>query len=255
MKISIIGCGNMGKALAMRLKSHTLFLYDLHSEKMQALKEYGKPCDEDSITAALQESDVIILAVKPQGLDEAVLIFEGIDLKKKMLISLLTGISIARIKEKIPMENIVRMMPNLPMVYGEGLIGLSGEKTLLDGDQLKEICKPLGKTYFLDESKMDAFTSLAGSGPGFVLALIKSMINAGTELGFDAKDADFLVQQMVKGTVCLLEESGKAPSELIEQIATPNGTTIAGLNQYEKSKVNLGVIDTFRAAYTRATEM
>lgn len=255
MKITIIGCGNMGKAFATRLKNHTLFLCDHEKEKSEALREFGLPCQDAK--AAINQSDIIILAVKPQSFDEASRLFENTTCEKKILISILTGVSIEKLREKIPCQTIVRMMPNLPLVYGEGLLGVSVDRPLnsFENEQLTELIKPLGLMHFLEENKMNAFTSLAGSGPGFVFAMIQSMIDAGVELGFSNQESTQLVLQMVKGSVHLMEKSGKSTDDLIKQIATPNGTTRAGLNKYEELCVNDGIKATFLAAFNRAIEL
>lgn len=255
MKITIIGCGNMGKAFATRLKGHTLFLYDHFFEKSKDLAEFGLPCQDP--TSAINQSDIIILAVKPQSFDEASHLFENTTCENKMLISILTGITIEKLREKIPCQTIVRMMPNLPLIYGEGLLGVSVDKPLnsFENEQLTELIKPLGKMHFLEEDKMNAFTSLAGSGPGFVFAMIRSMIDAGVQLGFSNQDSTQLVLQMVKGSVHLMEKSGKGTDDLIKQIATPKGTTQAGLDKYEELDVNEGIKATFLAAYARANEL
>ncbi len=255
MKITIVGCGNMGKAFATRLKGHTLFLYDHFIEKSNALSEFGLPCQDAK--AAINQSDIIILAVKPQSFDEASQLFQNTTCENKILISILTGVSIEKLREKIPYQTIVRMMPNLPLIYGEGLLGVSIDKPLnsFENEQLVELIKPLGKMHFLEEKKMNAFTSLAGSGPGFVFSMIQSMIDAGVELGFTNQESTQLVLQMVKGSVHLMEKSGKDTDELIKQIATPNGTTRAGLDKYEELGVNEGIKATFLAAYVRANEL
>lgn len=255
MKITIIGCGNMGKAFATRLKDHTLFLCDHEIEKAKALAEFGLACQD--VKSAINQSDIIILAVKPQSFNEASQLFCNTSCENKMLISILTGVTIEKLREKIPMPTIVRIMPNLPIIYGEGLLGVSVDKTLnsFENERLVELIKPLGKMHFLEESKMNAFTSLAGSGPGFVFAMIQSMIDAGVELGFSNQESTLLVLQMVKGSVHLLEKSGQTTDELIKQIATPNGTTRAGLNKYDELQVNEGIKATFLAAFNRAIEL
>ncbi len=258
MKITIIGCGNMGRALAERLSSfHTLFLYDRNINKSETLqnKGYGTACTQ--IEDALKQSEMIILAIKPHGLNEASHLFNSKFLSDQILISLLAGTPISKLRKIIPMPKIVRMMPNLPLIYGEGIIGLASDEPLSQSvkAQLLEICEPLGMIYWLPENKMNAFTSLAGSGPAFVFAMIESMVVAGTELGFNQQDAELLVRQMLKGSLHLLEKSGKQTDELKKQIASPGGTTIAGLNKFEELAVLKGIINTFIAAYERANEM
>jgi pyrroline-5-carboxylate reductase len=258
MKITIIGCGTMGKGFAQRLSaSCTLFFYDRHVEKAEYLQQkgYGKACHR--VEDALEQSEVIILAVKPQGFAEVAKLIDRKPPANQMLISLLTGIPIARIEERFPHHRVIRMMPNLALIYGEGLIGLTTgiQLTKKEKKQLLEICGPLGKVYWLEETKINAFTALAGSGPAFVFTLIESMVDAGIAMGFSAKDAQEIVQQMIKGSLHLLDNSGQHPGELKWQIASPGGTTIAGLRTLEELGVRGGIINTFFSAYERANEL
>lgn len=258
MKITIIGCGNMGKAFAERLSPyHTLFFYDRHLEKSIKLQHAGYGTSYSTPQEAWKQSDIIILAVKPQSFEEAAKFFQCNLPIGSMLISLLTGTSIKKIRAHIPMQNILRMMPNLPLLCGEGIIGLTSDHVLspLEEKQLTELCKPLGRSYWLEEEQMNAFTSLSGSGPAFVLAMMESMTLAGVALGFNEEDSRALVQQMVKGSVSLLEKSGKTVEVLKKQITSPGGTTQAGLNKFEELGLSKGIVATFLAAYERANEM
>lgn len=258
MKITIIGCGIMGSGLARRLSPHHgIFLYDALFEKTEQLEKEGHGVACRQLGEALQQSDIVILAVKPQVFDEAADLICNEPHKGQMLLSLLTGTLIATIKKKFPCYRVVRMMPNLPMIYGEGLIGLAVDHplTVKERQQLVEISEPLGKIYWLNEKNINAFTSLAGSGPAFVLTMIESMVEAGIEMGFSAQDSQEIVMQMVKGSQALLDKSKKHPGELKWQIASPGGTTIAGLKRLEELAVRGGIINTFLEAYERAVEL
>lgn len=258
MKITIIGCGNMGAAFAKRLScKHTLYLYDRHNEKTKALEQEGHGSISHSLEEALRQSMICILAVKPQGLQEAAKLMSPHIAPNHIVVSLLAGMTTAAIGKHIPQARVIRMMPNLAITYGEGLIGLAANASFNDAEmqKLTELCRLLGKVYWLDEAKMHAFTSLASSGPAFVYALFESMVDAGIAMGFNAQDSQELVHQMIKGSLHLLEKSGKHPGELKWQIASPGGTTIAGLKKLEELAVRGSVINTFLAAYDRANQL
>lgn len=257
MKIAIIGCGNMGEGIAQRLSSeHQVFLFDRHPEKMEKLQKEGFGTACQKMEEALTPSEVVILAVKPQSFVEVAKGFQN-PLSHQILISLLAGTTIATIRKHIPYRKIIRMMPNLALICGQGAIGLASDEPLSQNDHklIHQICTSLGKVYELSESKIDAFTALAGSGPAFVFALIEAMVEAGIGMGFDAKNAESIVRQMIKGSVDLLEASGKHPAALKWQIASPAGTTMAGLKEMEEYSVRAGIINTFFAAYERAKEL
>jgi pyrroline-5-carboxylate reductase len=174
-----------------------------------------------------------------------------------MVVSLLAGTTIETLRQYFPAVKIVRMMPNLPLVYGEGVIGLSLIKKIENEDKkhLTEIFESLGKIYWLSEEKIDALTALAGSGPAFFFAMVEAMIDAGIAMGFSASDAQSLIYQMLRGSLTLLEKTSKHPGELKWQIASPQGTTIAGLKRLEELALRGGIMNTFLAAYDRANKL
>lgn len=258
MKITIIGCGNMGQALAQRLSAaNTIFLYDRNKEKTRKLQQEGHGTACDRLDDALQQSELVILAVKPQSLLDAAKLFSSKPPPNQILVSILAGTPISSLKELFPHHRIMRMMPNLAVIYGEGVIGLASDKPLTnkENEVLSKLCTPLGKLYWLDESKFDAFTALGGSGPAFMLALIESMIDTGIRMGFNAKDAQSIVQQMIMGTLHLLDKSGKHPGELKWQITSPGGTTIEGLKKLEELGMRGNLMNVFAATYDRAQEL
>lgn len=258
MQITIIGCGNMGKGLAQRLSvTNQLYFYDHHIEKAEILEQegYGKACRD--IQEAFHHTEIVILAVKPHNLKEAAPLM-GKELKKEhIVISLLAGTSIEVLKRSFPSVTIVRMMPNLALIYGEGVIGLSSDKNILkkDKESLTKILESLGKVYWLTEDKINALTALTGSGPAFFFVMMEAMIDAGIAMGFSAVDAQDLIHQMVQGSLTLLEKSSKHPGELKWQIASPQGTTISGLKKLEESALRGGIMNTFLAAYDRANQL
>lgn len=258
MQLTIIGCGNMGSGLAERLsKNMQLFLYDRHYEKSEKIekKGYGTACKD--IKKALDHSKFVILAVKPQNLKEVSLLIKN-DLKKgQVLISLLAGIPFQTLKQFLPDTTLVRMMPNLAIIHGEGVIGLSVETTMSceDKESLSDLCKPLGKIFWLSEDKINGLTALTGSGPAFFFSIVEAMIDSGIALGFTQMDSQALVYQMLQGSLTLLEKSKKYPCELKWQIASPKGTTIDGLKKFEELAIRGGIMNTFLAAYERANKL
>lgn len=255
MKIAIVGCGNMGGALAERLSlANQLFLHDHHVEKTRRLERegHGKSCPE--IAEAVSSANMLILAVKPQNLNTTAAMLTQDLLGNRFLVSLLAGTPLVTLRHYFPTAPLVRMMPNLALVHGEGVIGLSAEGKLpqKEKDSLSAIFAPLGKVHWIPEEKMDALTALAASGPAFFFAMVEAMVEAGISMGFTAKDAQGLVCQMVRGSLTLLEKTQQHPGELRWQIASPQGTTIAGLRKLEESALRSGVINAFLGAYDYA---
>lgn len=258
MQITIIGCGNMGSGLAELLsKTNQVCLYDRHFEKAEKIEQngYGKAYKE--IKKAIDQSELLILAIKPQNLKEAGPLIESELQKGQIVVSLLAGTSLETLKQFFPKATLVRMMPNLALIYGEGVIGLCSNEKMIkkDRDSLTELFKPLGEIYWLPEDKINGLTALTGSGPAFFFSMVEAMIDAGIAMGFAAKDAQRLVYQMLQGSLTLLERTEKHPGELRWQITSPQGTTIEGLKRLEELAIPGGIISTFLAAYERANKL
>lgn len=257
MKITIIGCGTMGKALAKMIsQEHDVLLFDHNFEKTHSLEKIGCGRACANLDEALENVECAILAIKPQSLATLIKVFPH-NLCPPILISLLAGTSIGQLKKDFTATHLIRMMPNLAMAYGKGLIGLATDESIPQAtkDLINNLCHPLGMIYWLPEAKLNAFTSLASSGPGFTFVLIESMIDAGIAMGFNAQDSQAIVQQMLKGSLHVLEHSKKHPGELKWEVASPGGTTIAGLRKMEEEGLRGTLINTFMAALERAQNL
>ena len=256
--IALIGCGNMGTILAEKLgPRHRLHLYDRNWEPTEALaqKINGKAFKDP--VEAIEHAGLIILAVKPQNL-KGLIQQIGNHLKKdQIILSILAGTPLPLLTHHFPQQTVVRSMPNLAMRYGLGVIGMAGCPSLTPQlkNELTRLMEPLGRVAWIQESQMDALTSLTGSGPAFFLTLIEAMNDAGVRMGFQPEESQDLIMQMLKGCLALLENTGGVPAELIRQIASPNGTTAAGLKVMEKENIRSGMIETFLAARQRAHEI
>ena len=243
----------MGRALSSRLaKVSQLCFYDHTAGKSEAFEQEGFGKSVQTLNEAVQ-SDIVILAVKPQNLQE---IAEKMHLKKgQVLVSILAGTSLTVLKDHFNEAVIIRMMPSLAVAYGAGVIGMCSDESQEVKDSISKTFESLGELYWLPETKINALTSLTGSGPAFFYSLIESMIDAGIAMGFTAKEARKLVLPMLQGSLILLENSGLHPADLKWQITSPQGTTIAGLKKLEESAVRAGLMNTFLAAYDRANEL
>lgn len=255
--IAIIGCGNMGSAIAKKLSPiHTIFLYDHHHKKSKHLAEAGFGIASQSIEESVRRATHVILAIKPQSLDSLAKQLEEVLTLEHTLISILAGTTFQQLKSLFQKALLIRMMPNTPLLCGEGMIALSsGEISHNRKNLLDQLLNSLGKLLWLPESKFDAFTALAGSGPAFIFALTESIIEAGIAMGFSAKEAQQITYQMIRGSAILMETSGKHPAELKWQVTSPAGTTITGLKTFEDHAVRSGIINTFLSTYEKTTKM
>jgi pyrroline-5-carboxylate reductase len=254
MKIGIIGCGTMGSLLAKGLKEHSLFLFDRNPKKVKSIAKETKGHICGNLKEVAENSNLIILAIKPQNLSEITDLLNKELKKNQILISLLAGIPLETLKMNFPLVTSVRLMPNLAIRCGEGIIGLC-DNNLLNTKTRKSLTtlfQSFGKIYWIAEKKMEGFTALTASGPAFLFAILEAMIDAGIAMGLPAKEAQELSYQMVKGSISLLEKTHKHPAEHKWEVTSPAGTTIAGIRHFEKKGVRGAIIETFLATYERA---
>lgn len=257
MRLAIIGCGNMGSAFAQRLSlQHEIGLFDRNPNKMEELSQAIQARAFPTLKEAVEWADAIILAIKPQSLKEAAPSIQEFA-KNKMLFSLLAGVTVESLTHIFPRCQIMRIMPNLAVAQGAGVIGIAVQKELdhREKEALAKLFNPLGKVFWLTEEKFNAFLALGGSGPAFLFVLIEAMIDAGIGMGLSAYEAQEIIQQMIKGSLTMLEETGKHPGKLKWEVSSPGGTTIAGLKVLEEEAMRSGIIKTFSAANAKAKEM
>lgn len=258
MRVAVIGCGVMGSALARHfIKIASVILCDHRGERGGALaKELGAEVYSRQ-SDAVEKADVIVLAVKPSDLDEVSETTARSLSKNQLLISVLAGTSTSRLKEQFPKPVVLRVMPNLALICGQAVIGIVNDTTLsADWSQkVKGLFSGLGLLAFLPEEQIEALTALTGSGPAFLSVLIEAMIDSGLLLGFTLEDSREYVLKTIEGTVALLRDQKMHPADLKWKVASPGGTTIAGLQILEESGIRGTLMKTFAAAFSRAQEM
>lgn len=256
MSIRIIGCGAMGSAIAHVLAENgkALDLYDKFHNRAETL---GQTLSASVCATPLEghsPDDILLLAFKPQDFESAAKTLNAFN--GKLVVSILAGITTQQLKEAFPTVPVLRMVPNLAVRYGDGIVALAEDSSLLSlTDEIEETFAPLGLVRWIPEAKCDAITALAGSGPAFVFALIDAMVDAAVAMGFTAEEGYELVKQMVGGALTTLYESNELPAQLKWKVTSPNGTTIAGLRTFESLGVRSGLIETFISAQKRAQEL
>ncbi len=252
MNVTIIGSGNMGSALAKHLaKDYSLTLCNRNKEKGQKVaKEVGARFLE-SPQEAVKEADWVILAIKPKDLHD---FGSQVSLtKNQILLSVLGGVSLDSLKQTFSKSCVVRMMPNTAVTTGKGIMGLA-EDGMLDVEKKQEIEKMfsgIGHLFWIPDSKMNAFAAFAASSPAFGFVIMEAMMESGIALGFSAIESRQITTAVFEGCVALLQASPKHPAELKLQIASPGGTTIAGLYALEAGGVRKAIFDAMFATYNK----
>ena len=251
MKITVIGCGNMGGSIARILaKKRPITLCDRNRDRTEVLAgEIGANFIYD-VNEAVKDADYVILVIKPKDVKA---ISREIDKLKGILISTLAGTPMRTLESLFPGSEIVRMMPNLPLQCGEGVIALCAHD--VDKERIEALLDDLGEIFWVTESKMEIITVLAGASPAFIYLFIEALIEAGIEMGLKAKEAEKIVLKTIEGSSRLLLESMKTPGELKTAVASPGGVTIAGLVELEKSGFKGVAIKGVLASFKRVKEM
>ncbi|MCK5153471.1 MAG: pyrroline-5-carboxylate reductase [Spirochaetales bacterium] len=268
MKIGIIGVGNMGAAIVEGMKKSfpeiIIGIIDTDNKKAEDVCNIveGKIFQSDNYKDFCSYSDIIILAVKPQYLDDLFVKLSGYT-KNKKIISIAAGKTISYFEEKTGSPNIIRFMPNIAATVSEAITAVSpGENT--SEEFIKEavnIAESFGKAIILSESQMSAFTGLSGSGIAYVLLFIHALALGGTEQGISYDQSLKIAIQTVNGATAILSKdtqtggSEENPVSLLTKVISAGGTTIAGVRALEEGKLTATVMDAVQKASNRATEL
>ena len=262
MKLSIIGAGNMGGAIARGLrnsniiKSSDIFCADISIEVLNKIKAFNAEINitTDSVEA-VKNADIIILAVKP-WLIETVIdeIKEVVDCKRQIVISLAAGIDFFTLCRLLKNEDddipaIFRVVPNTAIEVKESVNFVSPYNASDEQIEIiKKIFDELGLTFVVDEHLIGAGTSLSSCGIAFAFRYIRAAIEGAVEIGINAELAKKIELQTLKGAIALLETNNNHPEAEIDKVTTPGGITIKGLNAMEESGFTNAVIKGLKAS-------
>jgi pyrroline-5-carboxylate reductase len=272
-KIGIIGYGNMGQAIAEQLKSsYEIFVFDKDKSKISRLSGINVTQNAEDL---INKSDIIILAIKPQDFDN--LLNEIRDyIANKLVISIAAGIKTKDIERKLNKAKVIRVMPNIAVIIGEGVTCLAKGRHATDDDLnfAKDLFSYMGKTGIIAESKMEMVTAASGSGPAFCFEfgriknidsnnkdeIIKFVQNEFVprlnkilkDDGFSAEEAEFLSASTGNSCISLVVKTKIPTADLIKQITSKGGTTQAGLEELARSG---SLEEAIKAAKNRAQKL
>ena len=263
-KIGIVGAGKIGSAIvrsvirAGLLTTDQVIASDVSDALRQSIAEElgikvtpdnGKVCDF---------ADIVILAVKPQIVDSVVKEIAKKLGKTKLLVSVAAGVPLSRIEANLAEEaRVVRVMPNIPCVVGAGASCYAGgaHASAKDIEKVGLILNSFGIGLPVEEKYLDAVTGLSGSGPAYVFLFIESLADGGVQVGLSRDVALKLALQTVYGAARMALESAKHLGELRDEVTSPGGTTIAGLNALEQRGFRGTVMDAIVSATRRSQEL
>lgn len=202
--------------------------------------------------------DILVLAVKPQQVEPVLAELRPRLSARHLVISIAAGVRLAKISTASgPAPRLVRVMPNTPCLAGMGASGycLGPGATPADGELVARMFGAVGRAFEVKEALLDAVTGLSGSGPAFVYAVIEALSDGGVLMGLPRDVATALAAQTVKGAAEMVLCTGKHPGQLKDEVASPGGTTIAGLAALERGALRAALIDAVEAATRRSQEL
>ena len=265
MRIAVIGCGNMGAALAIGLaglKDRNLRLtgFDPDAEKLKGLAAKIGLNTAASPLAAAKDAEVIFLCVKPKLVAGLAAELAPALTPGQVLVSIAAGIKAADIRAAVGHAcPVVRTMPTTTLLVQEGLFAVVFDDPKLTPAQTgltRDLLAALGKVYELSsEAEISAFTAVAGSGPGFMFQLWMGYVEGAVALGFTRPEAVDMVLRVSLGSAKLALESGKSLYDLYSMVASPAGTTVAGALHLERNAVRGHIADALKASFERSEEL
>lgn len=263
--VAFIGGGNMARALigGMTSKGHPgerIWVADSSPAKAQSLSERFGVRVASSLGEAVNNAQVVVLAVKPQAIDALVDELAQRDLVQgRLFISIAAGVAVSRLQARLGKAcAVVRLMPNMPVSIGYGMCGLyanahtSSEQKRL-AMAIAQSCGDCLEVH--EEAAIDSITALSGSGPAYFFLVMEAMIRAGTRLGLSVPDARRLTCQAARGAAQLVLLGDEDPAELRRQVTSAGGTTQAAIDLLLHADVPSLVEAAVSAAHDRAVEL
>jgi pyrroline-5-carboxylate reductase len=261
-KITILGGGNLGSSIAQGIidasyieaKNITITRRRVHL--LEDLKDQGVNVITDN-AKAVENSELVILAVKPHQINALLeKVAPEIEKEKPVIVSVITGVSIAQLQDALPGIEVVRAMPNTAIALGESMTCISGNgNNKIAEEAVKEFFEVLGEAIIINEELMGAATVIGACGIAFALRFMRAMSQGGIEIGFGADVSQLITAQTIKGATRLILESNNHPEKEIDKVTTPMGVTISGLNEMEHQGFSSAVIKGLLTSYNKLDQV
>ena len=262
--LGFIGGGQMARALArgffgadLPLPSPCVVFDPSAAAADQFAREVKGARIASSNAEVVQESELIVLAVKPQNFTQVAAELTATSTEEKLFVSILAGVPLARLTEQLRTSRVVRVMPNTPCLVGAGAAGFSlgAGATQEDAERIDQLLGCVGVAFALEETQLDAVTGLSGSGPAYIYTVIEALSDGGVRMGLPRAVATKLAAQTVQGAAQMVIATDEHPAVLRERVTSPGGTTSAGLHVLEQQALRAALIDAVRAATERSKEL
>jgi pyrroline-5-carboxylate reductase len=263
MRIAFVGGGAMGEAIIKCLLTkkvaapQDIVVSDVSPLRRELLsKEYGVSTLADN-GKAVENADLVILAVKPQNLPQAMEEIKGLS-PEQVVLSIVAGATLSSLCQGLNHSSVIRAMPNMPAQIGEGMTVWTATTEIKQKQKelAQTVLGALGKEiYVADEKYLGMATALSGSGPAYVFLFIEALIDAGVHIGLPRDIAQELVIQTVLGSTRTVEKTSKHPADLRNMVTSPGGTTTEALLQLEKGGFRSLLLEAVAAAYKKAERL
>jgi pyrroline-5-carboxylate reductase len=264
LAVGFLGAGQMATTLAVGWTKAGLLdvgrsrAADPYPEARVKFEKATGISTHDANTAVAATSEVLVLAVKPQVMSAVLAELRPVLTPLHLVISIAAGLTLETLAEGLGGDvRLVRVMPNTPCLVGASAAGYSpfATATAADVELVGELFGAVGKAFRVAEPLLDAVTGLSGSGPAYVYVMIEALADGGVKCGLPRGVAQALAAQTVLGAAKMVLETGHHPGALKDAVASPGGTTIAGLHALERAGFRAALMDAVEAATNRAQEL
>jgi pyrroline-5-carboxylate reductase len=268
-QIAILGTGSMGKAIlsgllaagtspkSIRVTTNSKASAEAISSS-NGVQATALESDSTANSSSAKDADLVILAVKPNMILETLKEIATSLKPNCLVVSVAAGITTKAMEEQLSGNAaVVRAMPNTPSVVGLGVTGISKGSNVSDQqlDLAVKLFSSVGKVLVVDEGKIDALSTISGSGPAYVFYFAEKLIAAAKSLGFSDQEASLMVKETFLGSATLLATSSSSPEELRKQVTSPNGTTMQATGRFDAADFEKVFIEATEAALARAKEL
>lgn len=256
-KIAFIGAGNMGGAIARSVcrvtDPKTVWVRNRRDETTAAIAAACGCVAAKDDAECVKDADFVFLGVKPYAVRDVLRAIAPVLTPKQIIVSMVAGVESAALRDIVPDNPIVRILPNTPCAIGKGLVLIvpCGDVERLTIDTLAELLAPCGRIGFTDEAHADAGMVIGGCTPAFTDQFIEALADGGVLAGLPRADALSWAAQAVAGSAELVLQSGKHPGQLKDEVCSPGGSTIEGVKALEARAFRSGVMEAVEAAYEK----
>lgn len=264
MKVLVIGAGNMGLTYAEGmagspfLNDKKLMIYDISDDCRNRLQSDKRFEVYDQLKKCLPKADIVFIAVKPYHCESLFETMKSYVTQQQIFVSLMAGVTIARMQELLGVKKVVRTMPNLPAKVGKGVTSFTEAAGVsrVERIMVRNLLDTTGVSIHVEnENFIDASTGISGSGPAYVFYFMQSMLEAALKMGFSQNDSHVLVTQTFEGAVTLFNDSDLSPEKWMNKVASKGGTTRAALDSMEDNNIKELIKEAAFAAFDRAVEL